>query len=155
MIIMGIDPGLSVTGVGIIEVERKQLIYKDAMTIRTGKLKKLEERLDYIYTEVCRLMDEFHPHICVVEEVFYSKNVKTAITMGHTRGVILLAGRQKQMEIVSYTPREVKMSTVGNGAATKNQVQYMVQKILAMKEKPFSLDASDALALAICHAQRL
>lgn len=155
MIVMGVDPGLSVTGVGIIQVYKKQLSYIDAFAIRTGKLKKLEERLNYIYVQLSQLIDKYQPEKCVVEEIFYSKNVKTAITMGHTRGVILLAGTQKDVEIVSYTPREVKMSTVGNGAATKNQVQFMVQRILKMKDKPSSLDASDALALAICHAQRL
>ncbi|MCK5077788.1 MAG: crossover junction endodeoxyribonuclease RuvC [Calditrichia bacterium] len=155
MIIMGIDPGLSITGVGIIKYQNKQLTYIDSLAVRTGSIKKLEERLKYIYEELSLLIDKYKPDECSVEEIFYSKNVKTAITMGHTRGIILLAAINKNVKIASYSPREVKMATVGNGAALKNQVQFMVQRILKMKEKPTPLDASDALALAICHAQRL
>ncbi len=155
MIIMGIDPGLTATGVGIINYKAKRPEYIDAFTIRTGKITRLEKRLEYIYDSLIELIEEFEPDACVVEEVFYSKNVKAAITMGHTRGVILLAAARTGKELISYSPREVKMAVVGNGGAAKNQVQFMVQKILKMDSKIPSLDASDALALAICHSQRI
>ena len=155
MILMGIDPGLSITGIGIIEYINRRMTYIDATAIRSANEIRFEERLKYIYDEVVNLMNQYHPDICIVEEIFYSKNVKTAITMGHTRGVILLAGMQNGLQVKSYTPREIKLSVVGNGGATKNQVQYMVQKILQLKQPPTPLDASDALALAICHAQRM
>lgn len=154
MRIMGIDPGLNRTGIGIIDVQNRDFVYVHGEVFRTNAKESLHERLKLIFQSVSSAIKDFKPDVCVIEEVFYSNNVKTAITMGHTRGVILLAGALQNVKIVSYSPREIKLSVVGTGRASKEQVQFMVQKILHLKEKPTPMDISDALSMAICHAQR-
>lgn len=153
--IMGVDPGLNATGVGIIDALPRQYRFVHGEVIRTGRSQSLPDRLQKIFTDLQEIIDQFRPRFLVVEEIFYSENIKTVLTMGHTRGVILLAGAMQKLEIVSYTPREIKLAVVGTGRASKEQVQYMVQKILGLGSDPFPRDISDALSMAICHAQRI
>ncbi|GAB4173297.1 MAG: crossover junction endodeoxyribonuclease RuvC [Calditrichia bacterium] len=151
---MGIDPGLNITGVGIVQKLGREVKFVHGEVIRSSKQGSVQHKLLNIYQRVLALIDEYNPDVCVIEEVFYSINVKTAITMGHTRGVIMLAGMMREKEIISYSPRDVKLAVVGTGSASKEQVQFMVKNILGLRELKGPMDLSDALALALCHANR-
>ena len=109
------------------------------------------KRLKHIYDELTIAMREYSPEVVVIEDLFYATNVKTVIKLGQTRGVALLAAANSGLQIAEYSPLEIKQSVVGYGRADKNQVQDMVTTLLRLKEKPNPLDASDALAAAICH----
>jgi len=153
--ILGIDPGTLVTGVGIIDVFEKgkiQLCIYDA--IRTKRTNSLALRLKEIFEGIDYFLEKYEPDFVAVEDIFYSENVKTAIVMGQARGVSMLAPVLKNIEIAEYSPREVKLAVVGNGGASKNQVQFMVKNILNLKEDIHPADAADALAVAICHYHR-
>ncbi len=155
MKILGIDPGLSTTGYGIIEAEGDRLHEITHGTIKKRQRKDFSQNLLGIYQGVTKIIQEFQPDYCAIESIFYHQNKKTAITMGHVRGVAILAAAQNQIAVAEYSPREVKLSIVGSGSAAKIQVQAMVKNILRLKEIPHSDDAADALAIAICHFHRL
>ena len=150
MIILGIDPGSYNVGYGILQVEKRKIIAAGCDTIVIKSKLQLAERLVQIHSGMTKVIAEYKPDIAVVETIFYGKNIKSAFTLGHARGVILLALAQHNIEIVEYSPREVKKSVVGNGNASKEQVEYMVQKILNLSTKPKTEDAADALAIALC-----
>ena len=150
MIILGIDPGSYNVGYGILQVEKRKIIAAGCDTIVVKSKLQLAERLVQIHSGMTKVIAEYKPDIAVVETIFYGKNIKSAFTLGHARGVILLALAQHNIEIVEYSPREVKKSVVGNGNASKEQVGYMVQKILNLSNKPKTEDAADALAIALC-----
>lgn len=156
MIILGVDPGLSVTGYGVIEIVsgRPNCLGFGAIYNR-GKAHSFSEKLMKIYQGLQDAAASYHPDHCAIEEIFYHENVNTAIVMGHARGVAMLAARQSGMSVYEYAAREVKMSTVGFGAASKQQVQAMVKNLLSLKEPPRPQDAADALAVALCHFHRL
>jgi crossover junction endodeoxyribonuclease RuvC len=144
-----------VTGIGIIDIVAKdkiQLCMYDA--IRTRRSDSLALRLRDIYEGINYFLEKYSPHSVAVEDIFYSENIKTAIVMGQARGVSLLGPVLKNIEIAEYSPREVKMAVVGNGGASKNQVQFMVKNILKLKDDIHPADAADALAVAICHYHR-
>jgi len=155
MIIMGIDPGTAVTGVGVIEYFSGDIELKGYKAVRTSSGESLPKRLKEIYDEVSAAAREFSPEVCVVEEVFAGKNVRSALMIGQARSAAILAAVNASVEVVEYAPREIKQSVVGNGNAAKEQVQFMVKNILRMTENPYPLDCSDALAGAICHANRV
>ena len=150
MIILGIDPGSLNVGYGILQVEKRKIVAVGCNTIIINPKLQLAERLVQIHSGMNKIIAEYKPNIAVVETIFYGKNIKSAFTLGHARGVILLALAQYSIEIVEFSPREVKKSVVGNGNASKEQVAYMVQKILNMSTKPKTEDAADALAIALC-----
>lgn len=154
-LILGIDPGLNVTGLGIIEIAEAKnpqlFIYGQ---IRTSSKKSLADRIFKIFSELNELINEHKPDIVAIENIFYAENVKTAITMGHARGAAMVAAMNNNAAVKEYSPREVKMAVVGNGAATKAQVKYMVQNILGVREDIQPDDASDALAAALCYWHR-
>jgi len=153
--ILGIDPGLNRTGYGVIDVEggKPRLVTYGA--IKTSAKMSLAERLNHIFQSLNTIMMEFQPQQVAVEDLFYAENVKTAIVMGHARGAILVSAMQQGAKIGEFSPREVKMSVVGNGAAAKEQVKFMVSRMLGVKEKISPDDASDALAVALCQWHRL
>ncbi len=151
MRVIGIDPGLSVTGIGVIEKAGNSIRYQYHDAIKPPAKKGLAERLDYLYTKTIEMIDRFRPDVVAIEDTFHGKNIKTAVLLGQARGVLMLAGYKSQIPCIEYAPRKVKQSVVGNGAATKEQVQYMVKSILGLKELPTPIDASDALAIALCH----
>ncbi len=156
MIILGIDPGVSVTGYGLIRVESRQVVCCGFGGIyNRGKQLTLSDKLWKIYQEISAVVAEYQPVQCAIEEVFYHENVNTAIVMGHARGAAMVAARQAGIPVFEYAAREVKMSTVGSGAASKQQVQHMVKNLLRLKELPKPQDAADALAVALCHYHRL
>ena len=150
MIILGIDPGSYNVGYGILQVEKRKIIAAGCDTIVINSKLQLAERLVQIHLGMNKIIAEYKPDIAVVETIFYGKNIKSAFTLGHARGVIILTLAQHNIEIVEYSPREVKKSVVGNGNASKEQVGYMVQKILNLSTKPKTEDAADALAIALC-----
>jgi crossover junction endodeoxyribonuclease RuvC len=154
--ILGIDPGTQVTGAGIIEVGTAgELEHCFHGCIKTNRSESLPYRLKQIYSGLIKIMEEYQPDEAALEDIFYSDNVKTAIVMGHARGVALIAPMHMGIKPAEYSPREVKMAVVGNGGASKNQVKFMVENILKLHEKIESQDAADALAVAICHFHRM
>lgn len=155
MIIMGIDPGLSWTGYGAVEGEGDRLRLLGYGGINTSSRESLSSRIDKIYAEIRELIGVFHPDLVVLEELFFSANVRSAMAVGQARGGILLAAAHCGVEVEEYTPLQVKQSLVGHGRADKRQVMYMVRAVLRIEEEIASSHASDALALAICHAHRV
>lgn len=153
--VLGVDPAVAgATGYGIVEFERPGAAPK---LIRFGAVKLPQRatfaaRLREIHHVIARLVEEFAPDAVAVESVFMALNVKTALRLAEMRGVVLLAAAQAQIPAHSYSPREVKASVVGFGGASKQQVQQMVSSILGLSVFPEPADASDALAVALCHA---
>ncbi len=152
MIILGIDPGFAIVGVGVIEYKGNKFRTIDYYAITTKAGLALEERLKTIYDGVCEVIDKYKPDYMAIEELFFNNNAKTAIQVGQARGVILLAAVNKNVKIFEYTPLQVKQSVVGYGRADKCQIQQMTKAILSLSEIPKPDDVADALAIAICHA---
>lgn len=151
MKILGIDPGSRVTGYGVVSSGKGSTLEKIAEgEIKVDAKAGLPERLKTIYTALKVVMDEFTPDAVSIETVFYGKNVKSAMVMSHARGVALLSAAESEVEVFEYSPSVVKQAVVGNGQATKGQVQHMV-KLLLGSDKLSNPDAADALAIAICH----
>lgn len=154
--ILGIDPGSQITGLGVIDVyDGRDLKLCYYGSIRTNRNEILPLRLKQIYEGLIAIINEYHPDYVALEDIFYSENVKTAIVMGQARGVSLLAPVNMGIVPAEYSPREVKLAVVGNGNASKDQVHFMVKNMLNIKEDISPDDASDALAVAICHNHRL
>ena len=151
MIILGIDPGSLNCGYGLLQVQKRRIVAAGSDVVKVSGDLPLAQRIALIYQKINEVIEEYKPDIASVETIFYGKNIQSAFTLGHVRGAILLALAQAEIKIVEYSPLEIKKSVVGNGKASKEQVGYMVQKILSLKEPPKSQDASDALAAAICY----
>ncbi len=152
MIIMGIDPGLSSTGYGVVEKKGDVLKAVGFGDIETSPRDTMSARLAMIYREVSELIERYRPDLVVLEELFFSANARSAMVVGQARGGIILAAAHAGVGVEEYTPLQVKQSLVGHGRADKKQVEYMVKALLRLEEGPKSSHASDALALAICHA---
>ncbi|MDQ2900937.1 MAG: crossover junction endodeoxyribonuclease RuvC [Acidobacteriota bacterium] len=152
MRVLGIDCGTERTGYGIIDSDGRAHRLVDAGVIRTSPKNPLETRLMQIASELRSRISGFRPEAAAVEEVFYAVNVKTALKLSHVRGVALLAIAEAGVVLAEYSPLEVKIGVVGYGRAEKHQVQRMVASLLHLEAELDSEDASDALALAICHA---
>ena len=151
MRVLGIDPGTAITGYGVIEGEGDSLVVTTYGAVTTPANQPLAQRLQHIYHELRALITEWHPDSAAVEELFFSKNARTALSVGHARGVALLALTEAGLPIQEYKPAEVKQAVAGYGNAPKQQVQGMVQLLLNLDEMPRPDDAADALAVAICH----
>ena len=149
---LGIDPGTAICGYGLVVEEGTELRLLAYGTIVTRPQQPMAERLRHIYLELRDLIARYDPADVAVEELFFNKNVRTALQVGQARGVILLAAAQHDLPVAEYTPLQVKQAIVGYGRAEKRQVQEMVRLILRMPEIPRPDDAADALAVAICHA---
>lgn len=152
MRVMGIDPGLTRTGFGVVQSDGSTLRALAVGTVRAPKDEPPPTQLLNLCLELERVMEKFQPEAVAIEKVFFNSNVKTAIRVGQASGVALLAAAEIGIEVFEYTPTEVKAAVVGVGNASKDQVGYMVGKLLRLNEEPDSPDAADALALAICHA---
>lgn len=152
MIILGIDPGTAITGFGVIDHHKNHITLHGAGVIRTPAKQALELRLLTIFNELNSLIQEFKPTHIAVEQLYFAKNVTTAMSVSHARGVVLLLGAQYGLELAEYTPLQVKQAITGYGNAEKHQVQEMVKSILKLKNIPKPDDAADAIAIAICHS---
>jgi crossover junction endodeoxyribonuclease RuvC len=153
--VLGIDPGTAILGYGLVEGGRGtagRLI--ECGVVRTTPRTPLAARLHLLHGELTALIARLHPEILAVEGIFYGKNVRTTITLGHARGVILLAGEEAGLTIAEYAPRMVKQTVVGRGGAAKAQVGYMVAQLLRLRTAPKPADAADAVALALTHLLR-
>ncbi len=148
--ILGIDPGTNVTGIGIIDVDDSTIKYVYHEAFKTGIKNKYSYKLASINTLVEKIIKEYRPKQVAIESVFFSVNAATAIKLGQARGAALSACSVRSCEIYEYTPRKVKLIIAGNGAADKTELQKKVKKILRIRRN-LELDASDALAVAICH----
>lgn len=152
MKILGVDPGTAATGYGVVvrgDGDADTLV--ECGVIRTDADAPLEDRLREIHEAMGDVLERHAPDIAAVEGVFYGKNVRTTVLLGHTRGVILLAAAQRGVPVAEYTPAEIKNAVVGSGQATKEQVQFMTKKLLRLKEVPSPADAADGVAVALCH----
>ena len=155
MIILGVDPGSIATGYGLIKSNRSRNILIDCGVIKTDSKKSLPEKLRQIFEGLSQIIAQKRPDELAIEETFYSKNAKSALVMGQARGAAILAAACAKMSVWEYSPKEVKCSIVGRGNASKLQVQYMVKNLLGLKNLPQPQDAADALAVALCHAQKI
>jgi crossover junction endodeoxyribonuclease RuvC len=150
MRIIGIDPGSSVTGYGIVEQPSRHLCHVASGRVVTSTQMPFHRRLKHIYCELVEVIARHTPQVMAVEDLFFARNVKSALKLGHVRGVAILAGLNAGLEITEYSPLEIKQALVGYGRAQKNQVQEMVRILLNLGELP-QADTADALAVAICH----
>lgn len=152
MIVLGIDPGTASTGWGVVEQTGNKLSSLGHGVIVTSAKAETPTRLRQIHDEVLSLIDRFHPTVVALEELFVNVNVKTALAVGHARGAIILAAAERDLSCVDYTPLAVKQAVTGYGRASKGQVQEMTKALLDLPKIPQPDHASDALAVAICHA---
>lgn len=150
MLVLGIDPGTAICGYGLVEMNGNHLRAVHYGAVTTSPKSKPEDRLLKIHSEIDGLIKAYKPDVMGVEQLFFNRNTTTAIPVGQARGVILLAAAANGVELVERTPLQVKQSVVGYGKATKEQVIYMVEKLLNLKQKPHPDDVADALAVAIC-----
>ncbi|KAA9042174.1 crossover junction endodeoxyribonuclease RuvC [Ginsengibacter hankyongi] len=150
-IILGIDPGTILMGYGIIEVSSKgvNLIMMDVLKLSSKK--DAYERLQTIHEKVCTLVKEHTPHALAIEAPFFGKNVQSMLKLGRAQGVAIAAAMQYGVPVTEYSPRKIKQSITGNGNADKLQVLKMLQRLLSFEENPRYFDATDALAVAVCH----
>lgn len=151
-LILGLDPGTAITGYGLIRYDGRHLVPVDYGVITTPARTPLPVRLRTIHHELSALISRHQPTEAAVEELFFARNVRTAVAVGQARGVVLLALAQADLPIHEYTPLQVKQAVVGYGQGTKSQVQEMVRMLLDLDAIPKPDDAADALAVAICHA---
>jgi crossover junction endodeoxyribonuclease RuvC len=154
MIILGIDPGLASTGFGVLARRDGRLVALDGGVIATRADLALERRLAVIHDAVGALFDEHEPRAVALEQLYFGQNARTAFAVGQARGAVMLAAGQRGVECFSYTPQQVKGAVCGSGRAQKDQVARMVAALLGLLEPPRSDHAADALAVAICHANR-
>jgi crossover junction endodeoxyribonuclease RuvC len=146
---LGLDPGTAVTGYGVVQSDGPSLV--ECGVIRTNPRDALPQRLNDIYEGIRDLIDRHTPSALAVEDIFYARYVRATIVLGHARGVILLAGAQAGIPVHEYPPREIKKAVTGAGGATKEQVQYMMMRMLRLKTAPKPTDASDGVAAALTY----
>lgn len=152
MIILGIDPGTAITGYGLISYQGNHLKHIGYGVIRTLPKQSPAQRLKQLYQELQAIIVQCRPDVMAIEELFFNRNVTTALAVGQARGVIILAAANLDLEIAEYTPLQVKQAVVGYGRAEKQQIQEMVRILLCLPGLPKPDDAADGLAIAICHA---
>lgn len=150
MLALGIDPGTAICGYGFVEQVGSRLLPRDYGAITTSPKARMEDRLLKLYDGLDELIKKYQPDVLGVEQLFFNRNVTTAIPVGQARGIVLLAAAKNHLRIAEHTPLQVKQSVTGYGKATKEQVIYMVTKLLHLSEAPRPDDVADALAVAIC-----
>lgn len=154
LIVLGVDPGTLVTGYGVVARRNNAFRMIACGSIKNSSDTSMPLRLQKIYAGLYSIIERFHPDEFAIESAFYGKNAQSALKLGHARGVSILAAVEQEIPTTEYSPREVKRAVVGSGAASKEQVQFMVKSLLGVSSSMLH-DASDALAIAICHAQRM
>lgn len=151
MRIIGIDPGTIITGIGIIECKGNDIKPVYYGTVNLKQKTPLPERLKAIYDKCSESISKYKPDQFAIETAFYSNNIQSTLKLGQARGVAIISAANRDISISEYSPREVKKSVTGNGASSKEQVRFMVKRILNIIEDPEYIDSTDALAVAICH----
>ena len=152
MRILGIDPGIAIMGYGVIDFDGNKVKVLENGVITTSSKSRTPQRLDILYKNLNEIIKDFNPDEFAIEELFFNQNVKTAITVGHARGVQILAAQENNLPIYEYTPLQIKQAITGYGRASKSQMQKTVTTLLNLKEIPKPDDAADALSVALCHA---
>jgi crossover junction endodeoxyribonuclease RuvC len=155
VITLGIDPGTANTGFGVVERRGTRMVALDGGVIETPSSDRLETRLFAIHSRVSELIAEHSPEAVSIEDLYFGKNVGSALAVGHARGVVMLAGAAASLPCFAYTPQQIKAAVCGSGRAGKDQVAAMVQRLLSLPEIPTPDHAADALAVAICHAAQI
>ena len=150
-IILGIDPGTSIMGFGIIKVTGKKMTFIQMNELLLKKHKDPFTKLKLIFERTIELIDTYHPDEIAIEAPFYGKNVQSMLKLGRAQGVAMAAGLSRQIPITEYFPKKIKMAITGNGNASKEQVAKMLQSTLGLKSLPKNLDSTDGLAAAVCH----
>ena len=150
MLVLGVDPGSLVTGYGLVRKEDNRLVYVGGGKISLPHSWPFHQRIHNIFLSLTEIVQAYHPEEMSIEDVFFAKNVKSALKIGHVRGAAMVAAIQCGLKVFEYTPLQIKQSVVGYGRATKEQVRAMVKLILKL-DTQLSLDTADALATAICH----
>lgn len=152
MRVLGIDCGCEITGYGVVELSSdERLSFVAAGAIRLASRKPLPERLGEVFSQICKVIERHDPSVVAIEDVFYAANAKSALKLGHVRGVAMLAAAKLQIPVAEYAPLAIKSAVVGYGRAEKIQVQHMVARLLRLEAPPEPADVADALAIAICH----
>ena len=155
MIVLGIDPGLTTTGFGILSTKNDDTKIIDYGTIEPNRKDTLSKRLYSIYVDIEELIKIFSPNILAIEDIFYGRNVKSAFYLGQARGVAMMCAAKHDMPVFEYSAKKVKQAITGNGNADKTQLQYMIKQIFKLKHLPAPLDASDAIGIALCHINQI
>ena len=150
-IILGIDPGTSIMGFGVIHVQNKKMNFRQLNELQLSKYRDHYTKLAYIFDRTIKLIDEFLPDEIAIEAPFYGKNVQSMLKLGRAQGVAMAAGLSRSIPITEYSPKKIKMAITGNGNASKEQVAKMLQQILEFDQLPKNLDSTDGLAAAVCH----
>ncbi|MER3374533.1 MAG: crossover junction endodeoxyribonuclease RuvC [Allomuricauda sp.] len=150
-IILGIDPGTTVMGFGIIKVVNKQMHFVQMNELLLRKYDDPYTKLKLIFERTLELIDTYHPDEIAIEAPFYGKNVQSMLKLGRAQGVAMAAGLSREVPITEYMPKKIKMAITGNGSASKEQVAKMLQSVLKLKSLPKNLDSTDGLAAAVCH----
>ena len=150
-IILGIDPGTTIMGFGLIKVVGKQMQFLQLNELKLSKYDDHYVRLKYIFERTIHLIETFHPDEIAIEAPFFGKNVQSMLKLGRAQGVAMAAGLSREVPITEYSPKKIKMAITGNGNASKEQVAKMLQSTLGLKELPKNLDSTDGLAAAVCH----
>jgi crossover junction endodeoxyribonuclease RuvC len=155
MIIFGVDPGTILTGFGIINSYKNQIEYIHSGILKPNPKETIPLKLRFIFHELNRLVIQFKPDVFCIETAFYGKNVQSALKIGYVRGIAMLAASNNNLVIVEYSPREIKKAVVGNGSASKEQVQYMIKNLTNISKDKIKFDETDALAAAVCHSIKI
>ena len=150
-IILGIDPGTTIMGFGLIRVINKKMEFIQLNELQLNKMEDHYMRLGRIFERTIELIDTYHPDEIAIEAPFFGKNVQSMLKLGRAQGVAMAAGLSRQIPITEYEPKKIKMAITGNGNASKEQVAKMLQQLLGLKELPKNLDSTDGLAAAVCH----
>ncbi|TDN89106.1 Holliday junction endonuclease RuvC [Salegentibacter sp. 24] len=150
-IILGIDPGTTIMGFGLIKVEQKQMKFMQLNELQLSKYSDPYVKLKLIFERTIELIDTYHPDEIAIEAPFFGKNVQSMLKLGRAQGVAMAAGLSRQVPITEYLPKKIKMAITGNGNASKEQVAKMLQSLLGLKSLPKNLDSTDGLAAAVCH----
>lgn len=153
MLVLGIDPGTALCGYGLVRSENDEFSLTAYGAVSTPANSPLPSRLHQIYDSLSKMVAQHKPDAAAVEKLFFAKNARTALAVGHARGVALLVAAQANLPVYEYTPNEIKQAIVGYGGADKHQVQQMVRVLLRLDFVPEPDDAADAIAIAICHLQ--
>ena len=150
-IILGIDPGTTIMGFGLIKVVGKSMEFMQLNELKLSKYEDHYVKLKHIFERTISLIDTYHPDEIAIEAPFFGKNVQSMLKLGRAQGVAMAAGLSREVPITEYSPKKIKMAITGNGNASKEQVAKMLQSLLQLKELPKNLDSTDGLAAAVCH----